>query len=265
MISVVNGQSLYWRMDGPADAPVAVLAHSLGGSHRLWDWQMPALAGRWRVLRYDLAGHGDSAAPTSPPTLERYVADAVGVMDAAGVGQAHWVGLSLGGMIGHGLALAHGDRLLSLALCNTAALAGPWYRENLARREKVAHASGMAAIWEMTKTFWFTPEFLAAEDPVYRSVRKVFLATSIAGYVGGAAAVAELAYLARLSGIRTSTAVIASAADPIATISHAEAMADCIPGAALHVVEGYRHFSNVEAPAAFNACLLPFLEANRAA
>ena len=99
----VGGLNFAYRWDGrpetDADAPVVMMAHAMGTSLRIWDLQVAALADRYRVLRYDWRGHGHSAAPPGPYSLAEFEADAVGVMDALGLPQVHWVGISTGGMI----------------------------------------------------------------------------------------------------------------------------------------------------------------------
>ena len=166
----VNGNALYYRFDGPKDAPVVMMAHAMGTSHRIWDWQMAALSDRWRVLRYDWLGHGDSAAPPGPYSLDGFVADAVGLMDALAIPKVHWVGISTGGMIGQGMGITHGDRLQSLSLCNTTPQATPWYREWVAERQAVVRKDGMPPVWDMTKRLWFTDAFVDAESPVAAEV-----------------------------------------------------------------------------------------------
>lgn len=259
----VNGNDFFYRFDGPSDAPVVMMAHAMGTSHRIWDWQVEALAMHWRVLRYDWLGHGDSAAPPGPYTLDGFVADAVGLMDALGVKQAHWVGISTGGMIGQGLGISHGDRLLSLSLCNTTPQATPWYREWVAERQAVVRAEGMSPVWEMTKRLWFTDAFVDAESPAYCVIRDVFNTTPIDGYLGGTSAVADLAFRDKLHSINTPTLVLAAGADPVTPIDHSETIRDRIPNAQLIVLKGQRHFSNVEQPSAFNAALFQFLESHR--
>jgi 3-oxoadipate enol-lactonase len=259
----VNGNALYYRFDGPKDAPVIMMAHAMGTSHRIWDWQMAALTDRWRVLRYDWLGHGDSAAPPGPYSLDGFVADAVGLMDALAIPKVHWVGISTGGMIGQGMGIAHGDRLQSLSLCNTTPQATPWYRKWVAERQVVVRKDGMPPVWDMTKRLWFTDAFVDDESPAYCAIRDVFNATPIEGYLGGTSAVADLAYRDSLGQISTPTLVLAAGADPVTPLDHSETIRDRIPGAKLESLPGQRHFSNVEQPDAFNAILTPFLESQR--
>ena len=127
------------------------------------------------MLRYDWLGHGDSAAPPGPYSLDRFVADAVGLMDALGLDKVHWVGISTGGMIGQGVAIGHGDRLASLSLCNTTSQATPWYKDWVAERQAVVRADGMAPVWDMTDRLWFTDAFADVASPAYNVIRDVFV------------------------------------------------------------------------------------------
>jgi pimeloyl-ACP methyl ester carboxylesterase len=131
----VGDIEIAYRWDGPDDAPVVMMAHAMGTSHRLWDWQVPALSSAYRLLRYDWRGHGDTDAPEGPYTLAEFEADAVGLMDALGLDRVHWVGISTGGMIGQGLAINHAERLLSITLCNTTSQSNAWYRDWVAERQ----------------------------------------------------------------------------------------------------------------------------------
>ena len=96
----VGDIDIAYRWDGVADGPVVMMAHALGTSHRVFDLQVPALADRYRVLRYDWRGHGDTSAPPGPYALEQFERDAVGLMDALELPSVNWVGLSTGSMIG---------------------------------------------------------------------------------------------------------------------------------------------------------------------
>ncbi|MEM7254298.1 MAG: alpha/beta fold hydrolase, partial [Pseudomonadota bacterium] len=138
----VGDINIAYRWDGLSDGPVVMMAHAMGTSHRLWDWQLSALASRFRVLRYDWRGHGNTDAPPGPYSLPQFEQDAVGLMDALGLERVHWVGISTGGMIGQGLGINHGARVASLALCNTTSLASEWYKEWVKERQAVVKSSG---------------------------------------------------------------------------------------------------------------------------
>ena len=243
------------RWDGNPDGPVVMMAHAMGTSHRIWDWQVPALADRYRLLRYDWRGHGDTDAPLGPYTLAQFVTDAVAVMDALDLKKVHWVGISTGGMIGQGLGVHHPDRIASLTLCNTTSQSTEWYREWVKERQAVVRNGGMVPVWDMTDKLWFTDAFADAGNADYHAVRDVFIRTPVPGYIGGTSAVADLAYLPELHRITAPTRIIAAGDDPVTPIVRAEEIRDGIEGSRLTVIDGQRHFSNVEVPDTFNVIL----------
>ena len=257
---VVGGNRFFYRWEGPADGPVAMMAHAMGTSHRIWDRQVPVLAARHRLLLYDWRGHGASDAPEGPYSLDGFADDAVGIMDALGIERVTWVGISTGGMIGQGVAIAHPGRVRAAALCNTMARATPRYRQWVVERQAVVRASGMAPVWEMTHKLWFSDAYAEAAGPGYAAVRDAFTATDITGYLAGTSAVAELDYLDRLGRIECPVLVIGAGDDPVTPPVRAEELRDGIAGAELAMLPGLRHFSNVEAPEAFNGPLLAFLD-----
>ena len=256
----VGGNRFFYRWEGPAGGPVVMMAHAMGTSHRISDRQVPALAACHRLLLYDWRGHGASDAPEGPYSLDGFVADAVGVMDALGIERVIWVGISTGGMIGQGVAIAHPDRIRAAALCNTMARATPWYRQWVMERQAVVCASGMAPVWEMTDKLWFSDAYAEAAGADYAAVRDVFTATDITGYLAGTSAVAELDYLESLHRIACPVLVIGADDDPVTPPVRAQEMCSRIAGAELAVLPGLRHFSNVEAPELFNPPLLAFLD-----
>ena len=256
----VGDIDIAYRWDGAADGPVLMMAHAMGTSHRLWDPQVPALEERYRVLRYDWRGHGDTDAPPGPYTLDQFEGDAVGLMDALGLPSVHWVGISTGGMIGQGLAINHATRVATLTLCNTTSQSSPWYRNWVAERQAVVKQDGMDPVWDMTKRLWFTDGFVDGGGSAYEAVRDVFVRTPVPGYLGGTSAVADLAYRDRLHEISCPPRIIGAGDDPATPIEQSYEIRDRISGATLEVIEGQRHFSNVEVPELFNVILSRGLE-----
>jgi 3-oxoadipate enol-lactonase len=251
----VNDIQVAYRWDGPEDAPVVMMAHAMGTSHRLWDPQIQTLIKDWRVLRYDWRGHGDTSAPPGPYTLSQFVDDAAATMDALQLESVHWVGISTGGMIGQGMGIHHPQRIRSLTLCNTTSQANPWYKNWVAERQTVVRRAGMAEVWEMTKRLWFTDDFVDESGPAYQAVQAVFEATPVIGYLGGTSAVADLAFRDDLHHITAPTHIIAAGADQVTPLEHSLTIQERIENSRLSVIEGQRHFSNVEAPQQFNSIL----------
>jgi len=244
---------------GKQDAPVVVLSHSLGSSLAMWNRQIEALESHFRVLCYDMRGHGGSDTPQGAYTLEQLGEDVIGFLDALRIQVVHWVGLSIGGMIGQYLALNHADRIRSLVLCDTAA-ALPEEAQAM-RRERIAIAreKGMDALVEPTLDRWFTSSYLRQNPPQVELIRRQFLATPVGGYIGCSEAIGDLNYLERLSEIRTPTLIIVGEDDPGTPVAASEAMHERIPDSRLVVVPSCAHLSNVEQPEAFNKALIDFL------
>ena len=260
MLIKANGIQINYELSGRRDAPVVVLSHSLGSSLVMWNPQRDSLEPHFQVLRYDIRGHGNSDAPSEAYTLELLGDDAIGLMDALGIDRVHWVGLSMGGMIGQCLALNHPHRLRSLALCDTSAIipedAQPIWKERL----KTLRDKGVGALLQETMERWFTPSFLILNSPMLSIIRKQFLATSVEGYIGCVEAIRKLNYLDRLAEIKIPTLILVGEDDPGTPVAASKAMHERIPNSRLVVLQSARHLSNVEQSKAFNATLIKFLK-----
>ncbi len=255
-----NGIEMNYELSGEEGSPVVMLSHSLGSSLSMWAPQLGELEPDFRVLRYDIRGHGGSQSTPGPYTLELLGEDAVRLLDALGIDQVHWVGLSMGGMIGQCIALNEGRRLRSLALCDTTAIiphdAQPVWQERI----DTVRAKGVQALLEQTLERWFTPSFLSQNPPILEVIRKEFIATPAEGYIGSMEAIRKLDYLERLPEIRIPTLILVGEDDPGAPVEVAKTMHDRIPKSNLVVLPGARHLSNVEQPEAFNSALVRFLK-----
>ncbi|MBJ2139077.1 alpha/beta fold hydrolase, partial [Paraglaciecola chathamensis] len=124
-LATSDGASLAYRLDGAAEKPLLALSNSIGTTLHMWDAQLPALTRHFRVLRYDARGHGASSVPPGPYTLARLGEDVLELLDALEVRRAHFLGLSLGGIVGQWLALHAPQRIERLVLANTSAWLGP--------------------------------------------------------------------------------------------------------------------------------------------
>ena len=248
---------------GPEAAPAVVLAHSLACSHEMWRPQIEALQKDFQVVAYDLRGHGASSVPEEPYTLALLVADLLALTEAMELPRFHFVGLSIGGMIGQQLALTAPERLLSLTLCATTSRIPPEGRAAFDERIATAEKEGMAALVEPTLERWFTEPFRAKNPPALETVGRQILETPIAGYVGCCRAIQQLDLTDRLKDIAVPTQVIAGRDDPGMPTTVMETIRDRIPGARLSVVEQAAHLLNVEQPAATSRLLRDFLSAAR--
>lgn len=259
MLIEANGIKVHCELSGNEQLPVVVLGHSLACSMLMWTPQLESLASAFRVLRYDTRGHGGSDAPPGAYTLSQLVDDVIGLLDKLAIDRVHWVGLSMGGMIGQGMALSHSDRLESLVLADTAAIipdeAQPIWQERIdaVRRE------GMAAVAESTLQRWFTPNYLNRQLPEIDQIRQQILMTPVAGYIGCSEAIRRLNYIDQLAAIQTPTLIMVGADDPGTPVAASEAMHARIPGSKLKVIPAAAHLSNIEQAEIFNTHLMRFL------
>jgi len=255
-----NGIQMNYELSGEKGAPVVVLNHSLSSSLLMWNPQMDVLNPYFQVLRYDIRGHGGSDAPAGAYTLELLVEDVIGLLDGLNIHKVHFVGLSMGGMIGQGLALNYSHRLKSLALCDTAAIVPAEAQSIWQERIDKARKKGMEALLEETMERWFTPSFLKQNSPMLALIRKQFLVTPVSGYIGCAEAIRKLNYLDRLSLIKMPTLIMVGEEDPGTPVSASEAMHERISNSKLVILPSARHLSNVEQTEAFNTTLVEFLK-----
>jgi len=260
MLIKANGIQMNYEFSGRKDAPVVMLSHSLGSSLVMWDPQMKILEVRFQVLRYDIRGHGKSEAPKGPYTLELLGEDAIALFDALRIDQVHWLGLSMGGMIGQAVALNHPKRLRSLALCDTAAAIAAEAQTIWQERLDAVREKGVESQLEPTMERWFTPSFLKMNPPTLGVIRKQFLATPVQAYIGCIEAIRKLNYLDRLPEIKIPTLIMVGEDDPGTPVSASEAMHKKISNSKLVIIKSARHFSNVEQSEVFNTNLLSFLK-----
>lgn len=253
-----NGIKHFYHLDGRDDRPTIIFSHSLGVDHAQWDRQAADLLSSFRVLVYDIRGHGVSDASRGDYSIETLARDVLLVADALGIAQFAFCGLSLGGMIGQWLGAKAGTRLTHLVLANTTAKStNPASMQE--RREKVLRG-GMKTIEEMVMGRFFAPESVAANRPDVASVRRTLLATDPEGYAGCCAAVRDMDNIPILQKIETPTLVIFSDHD-LSTpwTGNGEILARSIPGAKA-IGLPTAHLSNIEAPRSFSGALFDFLQ-----
>ncbi len=253
-----NGIALNYRFDGPVDAPPVVMSNSLASNLAMWDWQMPALTDRYRVLRYDSRGHGGSAVPPGPYSIDLLVRDARALMLALGIPRAHFVGLSKGGSVGQLLAVTHPEMVRSLVLCDTTSFAGGpavWQP-----RIAAATKGGMESVCDATLERWFTPAFRKNSPAEVDKVRQMILTTPAAGFVACSEALRDMNQTALLKRIAAPTLIMVGKDDPGTPVAHSEILHREIPGSRLLVLDDAAHFANVEQAERFNAALRDFLD-----
>jgi 3-oxoadipate enol-lactonase len=257
MHAVANGIRIHYETGG--SGPWVVLSHSLACAIGMWDEQWALLTARYRVLRFDTRGHGGSEAPAGAYGLQQLADDLHALLTAAGVERPHFVGLSMGGMIGMTYALAHPGMLRSLVLCDTTSRIPPEAKPIWAERIATAQRHGMEPLVEPTLQRWFTAPCLAQRPPVVERVAEMIRRTPAVGYVGCCHAIAELDLTARLGAIACPTRIIVGDQDVGTPVAMSQAIQAAIPGSELVVIPQASHLSNLEQPDAFNRALLDFL------
>ena len=248
---------LHHLFEGSEEAPVLVMANSLGTTLRMWDEGAPALRERFRLLRYDHRGHGGSPVPPGLYTIEDLGRDALALLDGLGIERFSWCGLSIGGMVGMWLASKAPERVEGLVLCCTSALLGP--RELWDERIRVARKDGMDALVDSVVVRWFTPEFFSAHPETVEKAAAMLRGTDPEGYAGCCAAIRDMDLRDRLGQIRAPTLVISAADDPATPPEHGELIRDSIPGAGFEVIPGASHLANIEQPEAVTRAILDHL------
>jgi 3-oxoadipate enol-lactonase len=239
-------------------API-VMSHALGLNLHMWDDLAAALAPTHEVMRYDHRGHGGSATPAGPYSMDDLVDDAARLIREWGRGPVVWLGLSMGGMVGQGLAIRHPELLRGLVLANTASQYPPASQAVWAERMAKVEAGGLQAVADMVMERYFHAGFRTAQPQAVASARQTLLRTQAAGYVAACHAVAGVNWLDRLPQVKCPTLIIAGALDVGAPVALSEAMAQRIPGARLVVFDEASHLSVAEQPARFMQAVRDFL------
>ena len=253
---------LNYQIDGPENAPVLVLSNSLGTDLGMWDTQIPLWSQHFRVLRYDTRGHGASLVTEGPYSIEQLGRDVLALLDGLDIQKAHFVGLSMGGLIGQWLGINAGERLNKLVVCNTAAKIGDPSVWN-PRIETVLRdgQAAMVALRDASIARWFTPDFSAANPAAAKQITDMLAATSPEGYAANCAAVRDADYREQLGRIQVPALIVAGTEDVVTTPEHGRFMQAGINGAE-YVDFPAAHLSNVEIGEAFSRRVLDFLLAH---
>jgi len=245
--------------DSGGNGPAVVLAHAIGCDRRMWEELEKQLAPSYRVINIDARGHGASPVPPRPYSLRVLAEDVRALLDRLSITKAHWVGLSMGGMIGQAFALEHPDRLGWLVIANSTSAYGPDGWTNWQNRIRLVEEGGLGAIREMVAQRYFSEGFRREHADVVKQVMDRFMETPVQGYLGCCEAIRELDFSTHLGAIRAPALVIAGSDDVGTPVAMSEAMVKGIPGARLAVIPGAAHLSAVEKPREFNRLVADFL------
>jgi 3-oxoadipate enol-lactonase len=242
---------------GPDGAPVLVLGNSLGTSSAVWDSQVPEFVTRFRLLRYELPGHGGTPATPGAYTIGGLAAGVLRLLDSLGIERAAYCGISIGGMIGMRLAALAPDRISALGLVCTSAYLPP--ADGWQARATQVRATGMASISAAVLRRWFTPAFAALAPEVIGQFAAELERTNPVGYAGCCEAIAAMDLRTALPAITAPTLVLAGAEDPATPPEHGAAIAGLVSAGRLEVIPGAAHLATVQAAGPVTAALLEHL------
>ncbi len=252
-----NGIDINYEVEG--SGPWLTMSHSLACDLHMWDPQMPVLR-KFKVLRFDTRGHGQSSAPTGDYTLEQMADDVKGLLDGLGIKQTHWAGLSMGGMIGQAFALKFPGVFQSMVLADTTSRRPPDAAKMWGDRIQTAQTRGMDALVESTLARWFTEPYRSSHKDVMEKIGGDIRATPVNGFIGCCHAISKLNYLDRLKEIKVPALVVVGELDPGTPPDLARAIQQNLPGSELKIIPSAAHLSNVEQEQVFNDAMTGFLD-----
>ena len=255
-----NGTYLNYEVDGKDGAPWLTFSNSLCTDLGMWEPQVAAFKNDYRILRYDTRGHGASDVPPGPYDPAMMAADVVGLWDALGIEQSHFVGLSMGGVIALSLLLDHKSRVSSIGVCDSRANSHAIHMDRWAARTKGAVDHGMGWLADDFTGHWFTGAAHEAKDPWIAKVREMVEATSLDGYIAGVNVVTSVDYRPRLAELDGNKVLFLAGAQDIGDFpDQARAMHAAVPKSQCVLIEGAAHLCNLEKPADFNQAITAHL------
>jgi 3-oxoadipate enol-lactonase len=265
MLIKAQNRRIYYDLTGPDKAPVVCFAHSLSSDGGMWAEQMvPLLASGRRVLRLDMRGHGGSDPIPGDYTMAALADDVALSLDFLGLDKVHFIGLSIGGMLGQAFAIGHGHRLASVMFCDTAPGTAPNARDAWGpRMETVKKAASLEPLADGTMERWFTDAFKPRRPARWKEIRSTIANTTPAGYLGCSAAILNFDFVPKLPTVKVPTLVVCGDDDQGTPPAANKKIAELIPGGRYQGIANARHFPNVEHPDVFNKIMMEWLDARR--
>jgi 3-oxoadipate enol-lactonase len=259
MQATINGIRMNYEVSGKDGAAPIVLHHPLATNLNIWDELTAALGSRYRVVRFDARGHGKTEATKAPYNFETLTADTIGLMDHLEIERAHYLGLSMGGMVGQYVGLMHPKRVHDLILVSTSSRVPPEGQGLWDERIKTVREKGMTSQPEGSMQRWLAAANRKKPELVAR-LSKMIEATPADGFMGWGGAIRNLNITDRLKTITLPTRVIVGAEDPATPPAAAEAIHREIKGSDLIVMPGLSHMLCAEEPAGFHKHVIEFLD-----
>lgn len=247
MKAQINGISMNYQVEGMPSAPPIVLHHPLAGNLSIWDEMTALLVKDYRVIRFDARGHGQTQATPAPYAFETLAADTVALLDHLNINKAHFLGLSMGGMVGQFLGLLHSDRFRSLQLTATSSRVPPEARPLWQDRVKTAREKGMAAMIESSLQRWVT-EKSRQNAALMKRMGDMITGTPVEGYAGWCQAIEHLDVTSKLSAIKLPTLVVVGSEDMGTPPAAAKAIHEQIAGSEMVIMPDCAHMLCLEDP-----------------
>ncbi|GIO15139.1 3-oxoadipate enol-lactonase [Cohnella xylanilytica] len=254
-----DGVNIAYRLDGPAHAPVLMLANSIATNLHMWDGQIAELNSHFRVLRYDFRGHGESDVPSGAYSIDRMGRDVIELLDALRFDRVHFLGLSFGGAVAQWLAIHAPERIDRLILSNSSSYLGPASQWDELIRSAL-RAESLNGFADMFIGNWFPAHLLESESELVSAFRDMVLRTHPEGLAGTFAAIRDLDLRRTAALIDRPTLVIAGRYDTVTHPSHSELLAATVPGSKLVVLPTV-HLPNIERPSEYASLVIDFLQA----
>ena len=255
-----NGISIHYEIAGPEGAPWLVFSNSLATNLSMWDDQAAALAGRFRVLRYDQRGHGGTEATSGRYTFDLLIEDVVALMQALGIERTNFVGLSMGGATAFGLAQRYPEKIDRLVVADSPCQSSPATAKPWEERIEIARTQGMEALLQSTLERWFPAATLARHPPHVDKIREMIRSTPAAGFIGCAAALADHDFRSGIAKVKAPTLFMVGSADGTTPAAMRQMHAE-LPGSGFIELPDAGHISNTDQPAMFTEALQKFLTA----
>jgi pimeloyl-ACP methyl ester carboxylesterase len=260
-INTMSNSGTTYSLTGIEDASVVVLIHGLGLTHGMWDQYLPMLEKNYRVLAYDLSGHGDSSPPEKAPSLTSYAKQLCDLMDELNIETAALIGFSLGGMINRRFAMDYPGRASVLGIFNSPHERSPEAQKQVEQRVVDTRDGGLGATLQTTLERWFTSRFRAESQELVQQIAACVLANDTVAYAQCrqvlATGVIEL--IRPKSPLDLPVLVITCEHDSGSTPAMSHAIASEISGAEVVIIPVLQHMGVVEQPTLFIEPLLTFL------
>lgn len=259
-VTVSDGATIAYQRSGTPGKSRIVLVHSLALDASVWDHVLPHIQGEAEVLRLDCRGHGRSARPPGPFTVERFADDVADLLSQIGWESVILAGCSMGGCVAQAFAARHPAHVQALLLIDTTA----WYGANAptewrARAAK-ARSEGLASMAEFQSTRWFGDRFRAEHPKRVQHAMDVFVANDIDSYAATCAMLGDSDLRPFLGSFRFPVSVIVGEEDYATPVETARDLAESIANASLTILPSARHLTPIERPDAIAEAIRALIE-----